>query len=71
VVFTALIFLSFLSTTKHDAFPEEDEARLFWRQIVIAVKYMHSRNIAHRDLKVRLTNVYASACVPKRMLTVS
>jgi len=30
----------------------EDEARLFWRQIVIAVKYMHSRNIAHRDLKL-------------------
>lgn len=30
----------------------EDEARQFWRQIVMAVKYMHTHNIAHRDLKL-------------------
>jgi maternal embryonic leucine zipper kinase len=30
----------------------ESEARVFWRQIVQAVQYMHSQGIVHRDLKV-------------------
>jgi serine/threonine protein kinase len=43
----------------------EDEARQFWRQIVIAVKYMHMHNIAHRDLKVRPQAVRAVRVVVK------
>ena len=29
----------------------EDRARSFFRQIVTAVSYCHSKNVAHRDLK--------------------
>lgn len=29
----------------------EDEARLFFRQIVSAVAYIHNKGFAHRDLK--------------------
>jgi serine/threonine protein kinase len=30
----------------------ETEARVFWRQIVQGVEYMHSQGIVHRDLKL-------------------
>ncbi|KAL6057916.1 Serine/threonine-protein kinase MARK2 [Balamuthia mandrillaris] len=30
----------------------EDEARIFWRQMLLAVNYMHQRNVVHRDLKL-------------------
>jgi PAS domain S-box-containing protein len=30
----------------------EDEARVFWRQLVQGVEYMHNRGIVHRDLKL-------------------
>ena len=30
---------------------EEDEARIFFRQIVAAVGYIHNMGYAHRDLK--------------------
>eukprot|EP00931_Biecheleriopsis_adriatica_P116015 TRINITY_DN9172_c0_g1_i1.p1 TRINITY_DN9172_c0_g1~~TRINITY_DN9172_c0_g1_i1.p1 ORF type:complete len:479 (-),score=94.27 TRINITY_DN9172_c0_g1_i1:2-1408(-) len=31
---------------------DEDEARVFFRQLMRAVSYMHGRHIAHRDLKL-------------------
>ncbi len=34
-----------------DKLPEA-EARVFWRQIVQGVEYMHSQGIVHRDLKL-------------------
>ena len=33
----------------------EDKARLIMKQLLSAVMYLHTHNIAHRDLKVKLT----------------
>lgn len=30
----------------------EDEARIFWRQLVEGVEYMHAQGVVHRDLKL-------------------
>lgn len=37
---------------------EEDEARPLVKQMLEAIEYLHSKGIAHRDLKVRDTLVY-------------
>ncbi len=38
----------------------EQEARVKFRQIVLAVEYCHKKGIVHRDLKVSVDQVHAS-----------
>ena len=41
----------------------ESEAAFYLRQLLLAVEYMHSKNVIHLDLKVTPFILYSTMCI--------